>query len=218
VGEVGPPGGGDAGPADAASDEGPRPAQDAAAARREARRATLAWLKAWATLLLAVLVVAGAVFSLVWARLFLWPPSDPPAKVDAIVALGGDPNQARAAEAVRLAQQGWSHTVLVSLGGFVAAPCPKRPPGIDLTCFRADPLNTRGEMEYAARAAAAHHWTSLMIVPGRTQATRARLLFRRCSQARLVVVPVSDHGYHLLFDVAYETAALLKAYVVHRSC
>ena len=27
------------------------------------------------------------------------------------------------------------------LGGFVADPCPKRPPGIDLTCFRADPLN-----------------------------------------------------------------------------
>ena len=156
--------------------------------------------------------------SVLWARLFLWPPSDPPARVDAIVALGGDPHQARAAEAIRLAEQGWSRTVLVSRGGFVPDPCPTRPPGIDLTCFRADPLNTRGEMEYAARAAAAHGWTSLIIVPGRTQATRARLLFRRCSDARLVVVPVSDHGFHLLFDVGYESLALLKAFVVHRSC
>jgi hypothetical protein len=34
----------------------------------------------------------------------------------------------------------------------------------------------------------------------------------------LVVVPISDHGYHLLFDVAYDSAALVKAFVVHPSC
>ncbi len=189
--------------------------QPRAPSRREARRATLAWLAAWAVLLSGVVGLLGVVAV---GRLFLWPPTDTPVKVDAIVALGGDPNQARATEAIRLAGQGYSHNVLVSLGGFVAAPCPKRPPGIDLTCFRPDPLNTRGEMEYAARAAASHHWTSMMIVPGRTQATRARLLFRRCSSVPLVVVPISDHGYHLLFDVAYDSAALVKAFVVHPSC
>jgi hypothetical protein len=33
-----------------------------------------------------------------------------------------------------------------------------------------------------------------------------------------VVVPVADHGLHLVYDIAYEWAALAKALVVQRSC
>lgn len=179
------------------------------------RRPLGQWLAAW---LVVVVLLLAALYVVAVARLFLWPPTDAPARVDAIVALGGDPGQVRAQTALRLAQQGWSGHVLVSRGGFDEAPCPKPPPGITETCFRADPLNTRGEMEFAARTAAAHHWRSLMIVPGRVQATRARLLFRRCSAIPLVVVPVSDHGIHLVWDVLYETGALAKAFVIHPSC
>ena len=173
------------------------------------------WLAAWAVVLV---LVVGVLFTAATARLFLWPPSDAPAQVDAIVALGGDPGQLRAKEAVSLAEQGYASVVLVSRGGYPPAPCPTVRAGIELVCFRADPLNTRGEVEFANRQAARRGWTSMLMVPGRAQATRARLLFRRCSDMRLVVVPVSDHGTTLLYDIAYEWAALAKAFVVHPSC
>ena len=58
----------------------------------------------------------------------------------------------------------------------------------------------------------------MLLVPERDQATRARLLFRRCSDVRLVVVPVTAQGFHLLYDFAYEWAALAKTFLVHTTC
>ena len=87
-----------------------------------------------------------------------------------------------------------------------------------MICFRADPLDTRGEVEFATRPPSAGHWTSMLMVPERSQATRARLLFRRCSDMRLVVVPVSAHGLALVHNVIYEWASLAKAFIVHTSC
>jgi len=179
------------------------------------RRDTLRWLAAWAVVLGFVVAV---VFVVATARLFLWPPTDAPAHVDAIVALGGDPGQLRAAKAISLAEAGFAPVVLVSLGGYPPAPCPKARPGIRVVCFRANPLDTRGEVEFAASEARRNHWTSLMMVPERDQATRARMLFRRCSDIPLVVVPVSAHGTTLLVNIAYEWASLAKAFVVHTSC
>jgi uncharacterized SAM-binding protein YcdF (DUF218 family) len=152
------------------------------------------------------------------ARLFLWPPTDAPTRVDAILALGGDPGQLRAAKAISLADAGYAPVVLVSLGGHPPAPCPKAVHGIRIICFRANPLDTRGEVEFATSLAAREHWTSMLMVPERDQATRARLLFRRCSGMRLVVDPVTAHGTTLLVDMAYEWASLAKAFVVHTSC
>jgi uncharacterized SAM-binding protein YcdF (DUF218 family) len=175
-------------------------------------------LRRWtvrALLLVGLVVVLTAVAT---ARLFVWPPSDAPAPVDAIVALGGDPGQLRAHKAISLAEAGYAPVVLVSLGGYPPAPCPKADPGIRVVCFRADPLDTRGEVEFATRMAAREHWTSMLMVPERDQATRARLLFRRCSDMRLVVDPVAAHGTALLSDIPYEWASLAKAFVVHTSC
>ena len=179
------------------------------------RSDTLRFLAAWAVVLA---LLAGVVFAVATARLFLWPPTDAPAHVDAILALGGDPGQLRAKQAVSLAESGYAPVVLVSLGGYPPAPCPRAKAGIEVVCFRANPLDTRGEVEFATREAARHHWTSMLMVPERSQATRARLLFRRCSDLRLLVVPVSAHGVVLLFNVAYEWAALTKAFIVHTSC
>ncbi len=165
-----------------------------------------------------VLLVLGVVFLAATARLFVWPPSNAPARVDAILALGGDPGQLRAKQALSLAEAGYSHVVLVSLGGKTPAPCPKAKAGIEVTCFRANPLNTRGEVEFATRQAARHHWTSMLMVPERSQATRARLLFRRCSDMRLLVTPVTAQGTALVTSIAYEWAALAKAFVVHTGC
>ncbi|MDE3085952.1 MAG: YdcF family protein [Acidobacteriota bacterium] len=151
------------------------------------------------------------------ARLFVWPPTDRPTRVDAIVSTGGDPGQRRAHAAVALAAKGYAPVVVVSLGGY-RVPCPRPPRRVRVLCFHPDPVDTRGEAEYATALARKNHWSSLMVVPERSQSTRARLLFRRCTAARLVVVPVQDGLLHLPWDVAYEWGALAKAIVLKRSC
>lgn len=175
------------------------------------RRSKRRWVLA-AVVLVVVLLVAATL------RLFVWPPVDSPQRVDAVVALGGDTGQLRAKEAVHLARAGYAPVAVISLGGNPPAPCPHPVAGIQIICFRADPLDTRGEAEFVARLAARRHWDRLIVVPERSQATRARMLFERCTGARLVVVPVSDPRSDLLYDIAYEWAALAKALVVQRSC
>jgi uncharacterized SAM-binding protein YcdF (DUF218 family) len=161
---------------------------------------------------IAVLVVVAT------ARLFVWPPTDQPAKADAVVALGGDPGQLRAKLAMRLAREGYAPVAVISLGGKKAVPCPSAVPGVELICFRADPLDTRGEAEYVARLAGHRHWKRIIVVSERSQATRARMLFKRCTGIQLLMVPVTDPRARLPYDVAYEWAALIKAVVVVRSC
>jgi uncharacterized SAM-binding protein YcdF (DUF218 family) len=167
--------------------------------------------------LLVVLVVLVVVVLAATARLFVWPPTDPPMRADAAVALGGDPGQLRAKQAIALVQEGYAPVAVVSLGDVPEAPCPAGD-GVRVECFRADPLDTRGEAEYVAALSEREHWSKLILVPERSQATRARLIFERCTHAQLVVVPVTDHGWHLLYDMAYEWAALAKALVIQRSC
>ena len=162
--------------------------------------------------------VGTAVVAVLSWIFFLHPSSDRPTRVDAIVALGGDPGQLRAKLAIHLAEAGYASTVLVSLGGSTPAPCPSVPRRIEEICFRADPLNTRGEAEFGARTAARHHWTRLMVVPSTTQLTRARLLFARCTDATLVMVPTSDPSSQLAYDVLYEWGATAKALLLVRSC
>jgi len=170
-------------------------------------------------LTLLALVVIGFVFVvLATSRLFLWPPTDKPTKADAVVALGGDPGQLREKEALRLARQGYAPVAVISLGGQKAVPCPRPVPGVQLVCFRADPLDTRGEAEYVAGLAARRHWHRIIVVSERTQATRARMLFERCTSIQLVMVPVADPRVRLPYDVAYEWGSLLKALTVDRSC
>ncbi|HLX87852.1 MAG TPA: YdcF family protein [Acidimicrobiales bacterium] len=167
--------------------------------------------------LLAVMALVVVLFVAATARLFAWPVTDAPTKVDAVVALGGDPGQRRAHLAVSLARAGYAPVAVISLGGY-HPPCPSAPPKVQVICFRPDPLDTRGEAEYAAKLAARHGWKRLIVVPERTQSTRARLLFERCTPARLFIVPVADHPSHWIGDVFYEWGALLKALVLKRAC
>ena len=165
-----------------------------------------------------VVVLVAALVVVVSARLFVWSPTDRPSRADAVVALGGDPGQLRAQKAIEVARSGYAPVAVISLGGIPEAPCPRPVPRVRVICFRADPLDTRGEAEHVAGLAARHHWSTLMVVPGRTQATRARMLFERCTDARLIIVPQADPSSRLLFDVAYEWAAFTKALIVQRSC
>ena len=168
--------------------------------------------------LLALFVIIVVVCVAGTARLFVWPPTDQPTKADAVVALGGDPGQLRAKSAIHLAREGYAPVAVISLGGRKAVPCPHAVPGVQLICFRADPLDTRGEAEYVAGLAARRHWHRIIVVSERSQATRARLLFKRCTPIQLEMVPVTDPRDRLAFDVVYEWAALTKALVLVRSC
>lgn len=167
-----------------------------------------------------VLVIVGVfvtLFLVVTARLFFWPPTDSPTHVDAIVALGGDPGQLRAGVALSLARAGYASFVIVSLGNG-SARCPPHPPRVRVICFRPNPLDTRGEAEFVSRLAARRHWHKLIVVPERSQTTRARILFKRCTDDSLEMVPITDPITRLPLDVAYEWAALFKALVLKTSC
>ncbi len=168
--------------------------------------------------LLATAFIVAILMVVATARLFVWPPTDEPAKADAVVALGGDPGQERAKSAMHLAQEGYAPVVVISLGGKKAVPCPPGVPGVERICFRANPLDTRGEAEYVARLANRRHWRRIIVVSERSQATRARMLFERCTGIQLLMVPVTDPRVRLPYDVVYEWAALVKALVLVRSC
>ena len=172
----------------------------------------------WRGRVAAVGLVVVALFVAATARHFVWSPVDAPRRADAVVALGGDPGQRRAHHALALARQGFAPVAVISLGGNPPVRCPVSVRGVTIICFRAHPLDTRGEAEYVAALAARRHWTRLIVVPERTQTTRARLLFKRCTPAQLVMAPVNDPVSSLPYDVAYEWAALTKALVVRRSC
>jgi uncharacterized SAM-binding protein YcdF (DUF218 family) len=168
--------------------------------------------------LLLVVVVLIALFAAATARLFIWSPTDAPTRVDAVVALGGDPGQRRAHEAIDLVSSGFASVAVISLGGRRAVACPSHSAKVRVICFRANPLDTRGEAEYVSRLARARHWDQLIVVSERSQSTRARMVFKRCTAAHLHMVPVSDPLSHLPYDVAYEWGALVKALVLERSC
>ena len=120
--------------------------------------------------------------------------------------------------ALQLAKAGYAPVAVISLGGDPTVHCPRAPKGIEVICFRPDPVNTRGEAEFVAGLAAQRHWDRIIVIPDRTQTTRARLLFKRCTQISLEMVPVHDDLPQLLAGVAYEWGALIKALIFNRSC
>jgi hypothetical protein len=168
-------------------------------------------VRALAMLLLAALLALSCAF-------FVWPPSDRPEHVDAVLSLDGSNERLRAERAVALVEEGYAHVLLFSQGAYRSTPCP-RVRHVTVVCFVPEPARTVGEIEFAARYAARHGWHSLMVVPGHTQATRARLLLARCFKGRAVVVPAASPPLvDLVVGVAYEWGALVKALLVDRGC
>jgi hypothetical protein len=161
-----------------------------------------------------LLVVAFVTSS---SLLFVWPATDPPRHVDAIVSLNGQDETARESRAIALTEHGYAHVLLFSQGNSHTTPCPKVP-HISVVCFQASPDRTAGEVEFAARYAHRHGWHSLMIVPGRAQVTRARLLMKRCFSGRIVMVAAPVRISQIPYDVFYEWGGLAKALLVYRNC
>jgi hypothetical protein len=150
------------------------------------------------------------------AVLFVWPPTDRPTRVDGILSLNGPEESAREAKAISLAEQGYASTLLFSEGNYPNRPCP-RIPRVVVVCFRPQPARTVGEVEFATNYARSHGWHSLLIVPGRSQTIRARILMGRCFPGQVLVVPPAALG-NLPYEVVYEWGALIRALVINRGC
>lgn len=167
--------------------------------------------------LLGIVLVVAAVFVATTLRLFVFPATDQPTHVDGILDFNGSDESTRTALAVSLAEKGYAPVILFSQGGESAdTSCPKVPK-VAVVCFVDASGNTRGEAEWGGRYAERHNWHSLMIVPGRSQATRARLLTERCFSGRVVVVPISESRPAVL-DIVHQWGGLISSLLVHRGC
>lgn len=166
---------------------------------------------------LIVFVILIAVFCAATAWLFVWPATGMPARVDAIVVLGGPGNRIDAAE--RLAGQGRARYLVISEGQYVPPYLCGTYVGTALVvCFRPTPATTQGEAEATARLARQYGWRSIVLVTTPDQTWRAKLRFRRCYSGSVygVTTPLPSHLWP--FQIAYQWAATVKAELVNRSC
>jgi uncharacterized SAM-binding protein YcdF (DUF218 family) len=188
-------------------------AKDEFAAKRPSR-SPRSWKRRliWSLGAVVVVLVAATL------ALFIYPPTDQPVHVDGILSLNGSDEQTREAEAVSLADKGYAPVLLFSQGSRGNdTPCPKVP-RVSVVCFFDLTNNTRGEARWAGQYAERHHWHSLIIVPGRTQAMRARLLTERCFPGQVVVVPATEPLRDVPGEVFHEWGGLLAALFVYRGC
>jgi uncharacterized SAM-binding protein YcdF (DUF218 family) len=167
------------------------------------RRLLLALLLAWA----AAVVV-----------LFVWVPfADDDPKTDAIVVLAG--SRTRLPVALDLLARGDAGTLAVSRDPRDRARvrlC-RRPPA-HVLCFSAEPYSTRGEARLAARIARERGWRSLALVTSRFHLFRAGLIFRRCTDVRLELVPAPVTWWQWPIAAASESAKLAVAVAARRGC
>lgn len=170
----------------------------------------------WFLRLLLCVLLLFVLFVAATARLFVWPPTDPPKKVDAIVALDGWPP--RMYKALQLARDGYAPVVYISTESYGIRQCRETIPGVSVRCFEPVPEDTRGEAEYVTRQAAEHHWKSLLVVSSMTQTTRARMLFKRCFSGEVVMDPVPMPTSQLARNIAYEWGAMFKALFIEPHC
>ncbi len=168
-------------------------------------------------LVLVVLGVGVLLFLIASAVLFVWPPTDQPRHADAILSLNGRGESSREHTAISLAERGYAPVLLFSQGNAYNTPCPKVL-HVRVVCFEPVPGRTVGEVRWAAGYARAHGWHSLIIVPGRPQSLRARLLMERCFSGQVTVVAASISLKQLPYEVFYEWGALGRALLVDRHC
>jgi hypothetical protein len=172
-------------------------------------------------LVVVALVVFIVAFGAATARLFVWPERGMPARVSAIVMLGGSGDHDRYLLALQLAWQHRAPFVVISRDsptyghGSICAPPISH---VHVICFTPDPVTTRGEAEFVGRLARKYHWRSVVLVTITPQDSRGRLRVERCFSGPVYVVTSSLPWSSWPYEIAYEWAATAKALVWQRSC
>jgi hypothetical protein len=162
------------------------------------------------------LVIAFAAATL---RLFIWPDQGMPAQVSAIVMLNGPGD--RLDTALDLAWQHRAPFVVISRGSPAfghGSNCAPSIPHMTIICFDPNPSTTRGEAEFAGRLARKYRWTSVALVTITPQDSLARLRVERCFTGPVYAVTAPLSPWAWPYEIAYEWAATIKAYVFQRSC
>jgi uncharacterized SAM-binding protein YcdF (DUF218 family) len=164
--------------------------------------------------------VAAALFVVVTARLFVFPDQGMPRHVDAVVVFDGPGNSGRLTTAVRLATEHRAPTLVVSEGTIQSqiGGCPAPIRGVKVICFNPSPATTQGEAEFAGRLARQHHWKSIALVTVPPQDNRARLRMSRCFPGEIYVVTAPLSAVRWSYQIAYESAAMVKALFFQRGC
>jgi uncharacterized SAM-binding protein YcdF (DUF218 family) len=169
--------------------------------------------------LAAVLLFALVVFGAVTARLFVWPDLAPlPARVDAVVELGGPGDRDSVAMALARAHR----TPVVVQSTVVAEAgthrCLPPTPRVTVLCFHADPGTTRGEAEEIGQLAGRYGWDAVALVTTPDQAWRARLRVGRCFGGGIYVSTAPLPPADWFVQIPYQWAASVKALVFERDC
>ena len=169
--------------------------------------------------ILVTVAVLLAVWVMVTARLFVWPSLTPlPAKVDAIIELGGPGD--RDSVALVLARDHRAPFLVQSTIALDARSDTCLPPadGVAVLCIHADPATTRGEAQYIGRLAAAYKWKSVILVTTPDQAWRAQVRVTRCFSGDVYVSTAPLPLIDWLWQIPYQWAATVKAFTVERGC
>lgn len=163
-------------------------------------------------------VLLVAVVAVVTARVFVRPDLQPlPARVDAIIELGGPRMLDRDRVALELARE---HRAPVLIQSTIASDTRCLPPagGVRVECFEANPRTTRGEARYIAALAAERHWDSVILVTTPDQAWRARLRLSRCFPGKVYGATAPLRWHDWFRQIPYQWGASIKALTVERGC
>lgn len=130
-------------------------------------------------LLVLLLFLNGASGTILFARAT----ADPLKRADAIVVLGGE-HDGREAYGVKLAEQGYAPTVVLSnpypiRDKVMQTVCAPRD-DIEVICRAPVPSTTRGEAMMTRRLADERGWRSVIVVSWRYHLPRARKIFEEC--------------------------------------
>src|SRR5262249_43746747 len=139
-----------------------------------------------------------------------------PKHADAIVVLAG--NSGRVTTGERLHGEGIAPVLALSVDKTTNAksnPLCRTP---RVLCFHASPFSTRGEAETFSRIARRHGWHSIVIVSSRFHLRRARMLFDRCTNASLQVVPSKTGFWQFLTNIPLELGKLVVQLTFVRGC
>lgn len=164
----------------------------------------------------AVALVGLLGWGLLGLPFFVYPSVDPvPRHADVVLVLG-PPLAARVRIADDLLVRGIVDHALISV------PYPRTPPELlaecarsEVTCFDPDPRTTRGEARELGREAAAHGWTSAVVVAMPAHVSRARTIVARCFPGAVAMRPSAEGPFRgWAYQYAYQTAATVKAWIL----
>ena len=159
----------------------------------------------------------AGVFLAASARLFVWPPSDEPKPVDAVVALAGGHGQRLAVAREVVAEHPATLVLSVGEDDAVDALCAD-PAGLDVRCFAAEPFRTSGEARAFGALAREHGWDSVAVVTSTSHLTRARVLVSQCVDARVSMIDAGRTGSNGVVGLVREWGGLVGAFTFDRAC